>query len=162
VSPSVGLYVHPPEHALVLSLDEKSQIQALDRTQPGLPMKKGRAATMTHDHKRHGTTTLFAALDVKAGTVIGQRMLRHRAAESIRFLRLIDRQTPPELRQACLKRVSAGCADAQAVSLQAIRRGMVALEDLDFDVVLLQPLRQAKAACSPSNDADPEPFAAHS
>ena len=93
----VGLYVNPPEHALVLSLDEKSQIQALDRTQPGLPMKKGRGATMTHDYKRHGTTTLFAALDVKAGTVIGQCMLRHRAAEFIRFLRLIDRQTPPEL-----------------------------------------------------------------
>ena len=67
----VGLYVNPPEHALVLSVDEKSQIQALDRTQPGLPMKKGRGATMTHDYKRHGTTTLFAALDVKAGTVMG-------------------------------------------------------------------------------------------
>src|SRR3712207_5905447 len=90
----VGLYVNPPEHALVLSVDEKSQIQALDRTQPGLPMKRGRGATMTHDYKRHGTTTLFAALDVKAGTVIGQCMLRHRAAEFIRFLRLIDRQTP--------------------------------------------------------------------
>jgi transposase len=89
----VGLYVNPPEHALVLSVDEKSQIQALDRTQPGLPMKKGRGATMTHDYKRHGTTTLFAALDVKAGTVIGQCMLRHRAAEFIRFLRLIDRET---------------------------------------------------------------------
>src|SRR5919205_1861252 len=83
----VGLYVDPPEHALVLSVDEKSQIQALDRTQPGLPMKKGRCGTMTHDYKRHGTTTLFAALDVKAGTVIGQCMLRHRAAEFIRFLR---------------------------------------------------------------------------
>lgn len=93
----VGLYINPPEHALVLSLDEKSQIQALDRTQPGLPMKKGRGATMTHDYKRHGTTTLFAALDVKAGTVIGQCLLRHRAAEFLRFLRLIDRQTPPEL-----------------------------------------------------------------
>jgi transposase len=90
----VGLYVNPPEHALVLSVDEKSQIQALDRTQPGLPMKRGRGATMTHDYKRHGTTTLFAALDVKAGTVISQCMLRHRAAEFIRFLRLIDRQTP--------------------------------------------------------------------
>ncbi len=93
----VGLYVNPPERALVLSVDEKSQIQALDRTQPGLPMKKGRGATMTHDYKRHGTTTLFAALDVKAGTVIGKCMLRHRAAEFIRFLRLIDRQTTPEL-----------------------------------------------------------------
>ena len=93
----VGLYVNPPERAMVLSVDEKSQIQALDRTQPGLPMKKGRGATMTHDYKRHGTTTLFAALDVKAGTVIGQCMLRHRAAEFIRFLRLIDKQTPAEL-----------------------------------------------------------------
>ncbi len=93
----VGLYVNPPERALVLSVDEKSQIQALDRTQPGLPMKKGRGATMTHDYKRHGTTTLFAALDVKAGTVIGQCMLRHRAAEFIRFLRLIDRRTAPDL-----------------------------------------------------------------
>lgn len=86
----VGLYVNPPERALVLSVDVKSQIQALDRTQPGLPMKRGRSATMTHDYKRHGTTTLFAALDVKAGTVISQCMLRHRAAEVIRFLRLID------------------------------------------------------------------------
>ena len=93
----VGLYVNPPEHALVLSVDEKSQIQALDRTQPGRPMKKGRGATMTHDDKRHGTTTLCAALDVKAGTVIGQCMLRHRAAEFIRFLRLIDKQTPAGL-----------------------------------------------------------------
>ncbi len=93
----VGLYVNPPERALVLSVDEKSQIQALDRTQPGLPMKKGRGATMTHDYKRYGTTTLFAALDVKAGTVIGQCMLRHRAAEFIRFLRLIDRSTAPQL-----------------------------------------------------------------
>ena len=81
----------------MLSVDEKSQIQALDRTQPGLPMKQGRCGTMTHDYKRHGTTTLFAALDVKAGTVIGQCMLRHRAAEFIRFLRLIDRRTPPDL-----------------------------------------------------------------
>ena len=93
----VGLYVNPPEHALVLSVDEKSQIQALDRTQPGLPMKRGRGATMTHDYKRHGTTTLFAALDVKAGTVIGQCMLRHRAAEFIRFLRLIDKRAPAGL-----------------------------------------------------------------
>ncbi len=93
----VGLYVNPPEHALVLSVNEKSQIQALDRTQPGLPMKRGRSTTMTHDYKRHGTTTLFAALDVKAGTVISQCMLRHRADEFIRFLRLIDKQTPAEL-----------------------------------------------------------------
>ena len=92
----VGLHVNPPEHAPVLSVDEKSRIQALDRAQPGLPVKRGRGATMTHDHKRHGATTMFAALDVKAGTVIGQRMLRHRAAEFIRLPRLIDRRTPAE------------------------------------------------------------------
>ena len=82
----VGLYVDPPAHAIVLSVDEKSQIQALDRTQPGLPMKKGRAGTMTHDYKRHGTTTLFAALDVLEGRVIGRCMQRHRHQEFIRFL----------------------------------------------------------------------------
>src|SRR6266852_6438522 len=87
----VGLYVNPPEHAIVLSVDEKSQIQALDRTQPGLPLKKGRAATMTHDYKRNGTTTLFAALDVKSGLVIGECQPRHRANEFIRFLTRIDR-----------------------------------------------------------------------
>src|SRR3954471_3930693 len=79
----VGLYVDPPAHAVVLSVDEKSQIQALDRTQPGLPMKKGRGATMTHDYKRHGTTTLFAALNVLDGTVIGRCMQRHRHQEFI-------------------------------------------------------------------------------
>jgi transposase len=95
----VGLYVDPPEHALVLSVDEKSQIQALDRTQPGLPMKRGRCGTMTHDYKRHGTTTLFAALDVLEGRVIGQCMARHRHQEFIRFLNKINRETPaaPEL-----------------------------------------------------------------
>lgn len=81
----------------MLSVGEKSQIQALDRTQPGLPMKRGRGTTTTHDHKRHGTTTLFAALDGKAGTVISQCRLRHRAIEFIRFLRLIDKRTPAEL-----------------------------------------------------------------
>jgi transposase len=90
----VGLYVDPPEHALVLSVDEKSQIQALDRTQPGLPMKKGRCGTMTHDYKRHGTTTLFAALDVLEGRVIGQCMARHRHQEFIRFLNKINREIP--------------------------------------------------------------------
>ena len=78
----VGLYVDPPAHAIVLSVDEKSQIQALDRTQPGLPLKKGRLGTMTHDYKRHGTTTLFAALNVLDGTVIGRNMQRHRLSES--------------------------------------------------------------------------------
>ena len=90
----VGLYVDPPAHAIVLSVDEKSQIQALDRTQPGLPMKKGRAGTMTHDYKRHGTTTLFAALNVLDGTVIGRNMQRHRHQEFIRFLNAIEAQVP--------------------------------------------------------------------
>jgi transposase len=90
----VGLYVDPPARAIVLSLDEKSQIQALDRTQPGLPMKKGRAGTMTHDYKRNGTTTLFAALNVLDGSVIGRNMQRHRHQEFIRFLNAIERQVP--------------------------------------------------------------------
>lgn len=90
----VGLYLSPPEHALVLCVDEKSQIQALDRTQPGLPLKRGRAATMTHDYKRNGTTTLFAALNTLDGTVIGTCMKRHRHEEWLKFLRLIDKRTP--------------------------------------------------------------------
>jgi len=90
----VGLYVDPPAHAVVLSVDEKSQIQALDRTQPGLPMKKGRAGTMTHDYKRHGTTTLFAALDVLEGTVLGRCMQRHRHQEFLRFLNTIEANVP--------------------------------------------------------------------
>ena len=92
----IGLYVDPPAHAVVLSVDEKSQIQALDRTQPGLPMKRGRAGTMTHDYKRHGTTTLFAALNVLDGTVIGQNMQRHRHQEFIRFLNRIEREVPAD------------------------------------------------------------------
>ena len=90
----VGLYVNPPDHAIVLSVDEKSQIQALDRTQPGLPIKKGRAGTMTHDYKRHGVTTLFAALDVLEGKIIGQCMRHHRHQEFIRFLTVIDARVP--------------------------------------------------------------------
>ena len=90
----VGLYVNPPAHAIVLSVDEKSQIQALDRTQPGLPLKKGRAGTMTHDYKRHGTTTLFAALDVLDGRVIGRNMQRHRHQEFIRFLNAVEAEVP--------------------------------------------------------------------
>jgi len=86
----VGLYMDPPDNAVVLSVDEKSQIQALDRTQPGLPIKKGRAGTMTHDYKRNGTTTLFAALDVLSGTVIGTCSARHRHQEYLKFLHLID------------------------------------------------------------------------
>ena len=93
----VGLYLDPPDKALVFSVDEKSQIQALDRTQPGLPLKKGRAGTMTHDYKRHGTTTLFAALNVATGEVIGSCMKRHRHQEFLRFLRQIDRATPKHL-----------------------------------------------------------------
>lgn len=90
----VGLYLNPPDKAMVLCVDEKSQIQALDRTQPGLPMKKGRCGTFTHDYKRHGTTTLFAALNVLDGTVIGECMARHRHQEFLKFLRKIDRDTP--------------------------------------------------------------------
>ena len=90
----VGLYLNPPEHALVFSCDEKSQIQALDRTQPGLPLKKGRAATMTHDYKRNGTTSLFAALNVATGKVIGTCMKKHRHQEWIRFLNLVRTAAP--------------------------------------------------------------------
>jgi transposase len=93
----VGLYLDPPEHALVLCVDEKSQIQALDRTQPSLPLKKGRGGTMTHDYKRNGTTTLFAALNVAEGKLIGTCMKRHRHQEWIKFLKQIDQQTPAEL-----------------------------------------------------------------
>ena len=90
----VGLYVEPPAHAVILSVDEKSQIQALDRTQPGLPLKKGRAGTMPHDYKRNGTTTLFAAFDVLEGKVIGRCMQRHRHQEFIRFLNAVEREVP--------------------------------------------------------------------
>jgi transposase len=93
----VGLYLNPPDKGLVWCVDEKSQIQALDRTQPGLPMKKGRCGTMTHDYKRHGTTTLFAALSLLEGVVIGDCMPRHRHQEFIRFLKRIDAETTPYL-----------------------------------------------------------------
>ena len=93
----VGLYLNPPEQAIVLCADEKSQVQALDRTQPSLPMKKGRAGTMTHDYKRNGTTTLFAALNVLTGVVIGQCLPRHRHQEFLTFLRTIDREVPKAL-----------------------------------------------------------------
>ena len=93
----VGLYLNPPDQAVVLCMDEKSQIQALDRTQPSLPIKKGRAGTMTHDYKRHGTTTLFAALNVLTGVVIGQCLPRHRNTEFLKFLRTIDREVPTGL-----------------------------------------------------------------
>jgi transposase len=93
----VGLYLNPPQKAVVLCVDEKSQIQALDRTQPGLPLKKGRCGTMTHDYKRNGTTTLFAALSVLDGKVIGQCVPRHRHQEFLKFLRQLDREFPEEL-----------------------------------------------------------------
>ena len=92
----VGLYLAPPENAIVLSCDEKSQMQALDRTQPGLPIKPGRNAMMTHDYKRHGTTTLFAALNVLTGEVLGQCAKRHRHTEWLTFLRFINKHTPPD------------------------------------------------------------------
>jgi len=98
----VGLYLNPPERAVVLSIDEKSQIQALDRTQPGLPLKKGRAGTITHDYLRHGTTTLFAALDVKTGQVVHNCMPRHRTAEFLRFMRRVVRAVPDELDIYCI------------------------------------------------------------
>src|SRR5574340_1342269 len=93
----VGLYLNPPQKAVILCVDEKSQIQALDRTQPGLPLKKGRCGTMTHDYKRNGTTTLFAALSVLDGKVIGQCVPRHRHQEFLRFLRRLDEEFPEEL-----------------------------------------------------------------
>ena len=94
----VGLYLNPPQQAMVLCVDEKSQIQALDRTQPGLPLKKGRCGTMTHDYKRNGTTTLFAALEILQGRVVGQCYERHRHQEFLRFLRRLDQQFPGETR----------------------------------------------------------------
>jgi transposase len=93
----IGVYLNPPDKALVLCVDEKTQVQALDRTQPGLPMKKGRCGTMTHDYKRNGTTCLFAALNVLEGTVIGSCYPRHRHVEFLKFLRQIDRQVAPDL-----------------------------------------------------------------
>jgi transposase len=93
----IGLYLNPPEKAIVFSVDEKSQIQALDRTQPGLPIKPGKCGTLTHDYKRNGTTTLFAALNVQTGTVIGECLPKHRHDEFLRFLRKLDRQTDKDL-----------------------------------------------------------------
>jgi len=93
----VGLYMNPPDNAVVLCVDEKSQIQALDRTQPGLPMKKGRAGTMTHDYKRNGTTSLFAAFETLQGRVVGQCFQRHRNQEFIRFLRTLDKEFPGDV-----------------------------------------------------------------
>jgi transposase len=92
----VGLYLHPPEHAIVLSCDEKSQIQALDRTQPSLPLKPGRCGTMTHDYKRNGTTSLFAAMNISDGTIIGECLPRHRHQEWLRFLNIVKENMPAE------------------------------------------------------------------
>ena len=94
--------MNPPDHALVFCIDEKSQVQALDRTQPGLPMKKGRVGTMTHDYKRNGTTSLFAALDILKGEVIGRCMPHHRHQEFLKFLKTIDRSTPKPLDIHCI------------------------------------------------------------
>ena len=94
----VGLYLNPPAKALVLCVDEKSQIQALDRTQPGLPLKKGRCGTMTHDYKRNGTTTLFAALEVAQGKVVGQCYARHRHQEFLKFLKHLDKEFAGDLK----------------------------------------------------------------
>ena len=110
----VGLYVDPPAHAVVLSVDEKGQTQALDRTQPGLPMKKGRAGTMTHDYKRHGTTTLFAAFDVLEGKVIGRCMQRHRHQEFIRFLNAVEGFFAILTRRRLKRGVLKGVVDLQA------------------------------------------------
>ena len=92
----VGLYLDPPENPAVFSFDEKSQIQALDRTQPGLPLKKGRAGTLTHDYKRHGTTTLFAALNVASGEVVGRSYRRHRHHETLKFLKEVETAVPKD------------------------------------------------------------------
>jgi hypothetical protein len=117
----VGLYVDPPDQAVVLSIDEKSQIQALDRTQPGLPIKPGRCGTMTHDYKRHGTTTLFAALNVLDGSVIGRCMQRHRNEEFICFLNAIERRARRQAdrsrgRQLCYPQASQGARLARPTS----------------------------------------------
>src|SRR5215469_9342934 len=131
----VGLYVDPPAHAVVLSVDEKSQIQALDRTQPGLPLKRGRCGTMTHDYKRNGTTTLFAALNVLDGHVIGRCMQRHRHQEFIRFLNTVEAVVPAsklvhaiidllaERRRGLLRQAHQTTAETRRVPLARIAAG---------------------------------------
>ena len=149
----VGLYLNPPANALVFSVDEKSQIQALDRTQPGLPIKKGRAGTMTHDYKRHGTTTLFAALCTLTGHVLSTCMPRHRHQEWIRFLNLINREGPhgprraPHLRQLRHPHPRPGDAVAQqAPSLSCPLHAHQCLLVEHGGAVLSRPHRQAPAA----------------
>jgi hypothetical protein len=155
----VGLYMSPPEHALVLCCDEKSQVQALDRTQPGLPLKKGRAQTMTHDYKRHGTTTLFAALNVLDGQVIGQCQQRHTHAEWLKFLRKIDRETPKD---KTLHLIADNYATHKHPVVQAMAGQAPALQHAlhaDFGVVAehggailprSSPLNGCAEACSPA------------
>ena len=116
-----GLYMSPPEHALVLCCDEKSQVQALDRTQPGLPLKKGRAATLTHDYKRHGTTTLFAAMSTLDGSVISRCAQRHRHTEWLEFLRQINRETPKD------KDSISSATTTPPISIPTFRRGWTSI-----------------------------------
>lgn len=124
----VGLYVSPPAQAVVLSVDEKSQIQALDRTQPGLPIKKKRGGTMTHDNKRHGTTTLFAALNILDGSVIGHNMQRHRHQEFIRFLNAIEAELPKDKAvHVILDNYAAHSSQMSALGWQGIRDGDLSL-----------------------------------
>jgi hypothetical protein len=131
--------MNPPEHALVFCIDEKSQIQALDRTQPGLPMEKGRQGTLTHDYKRNGTTTLFAALDVPKGEVIGRCMKRHRHQEFLAFLKTIDRGTPKHLDIHGI----AELRDPQKTGSQGLARQTSALPSSFYSnlVIVVEPRR---------------------
>jgi len=137
----VGLYLNPPERALVRSVDEKSQIQALDRTQLGLPLKKGRAGTMTHDYKRNGTTTLFAALDIATGKVIGECLARHRADEFLTLLKKIDGETAAHLD---LHLILDNYATHKATGCEALAGKTQTLHPaLHADVLLLDQPRRA-------------------
>ena len=158
----VGLYLNPPDKAVVLCVDEKSQIQALDRTQPGLPMKKGRAQTMTHDYKRNGTTTLFAALDVKTGEVIGECLPRHRAKEFIRFLKKINRAVAKHLdvHAICDNYKTHKTKEVQAWLAKHPRFKALHTNIVVLDVLLMQALMRAvpdKAALLIAGDIDQLP-----
>jgi len=152
----VGLYVNPPDHAVVLAVDEKSQIQALDRSQPGLPMKKGRVGTMTHDYKRHGVTTLFAALNVLEGKVFGQCMKRHRHQEFIRFLNVIDARVP---KTASTLRIS---LHPDIRFLAKCRRGLLRQPRKEAPQTWRVPVRAGTQRCHPPlprrNQPNPKPF----
>ena len=168
----VGLYVDPPAHAIVLSVDEKSQIQALDRTQPGLPLKKGRAGTMTHDYERHGTTTLFAAMNVLDGTVIGRNMQRHRHQECSPMARTpsaMDAPFHPDIgflaqrRRGLLRNPHKAQAQARRLSLRRRpasrhqplpRRAQSAIEGLHLDRQSRRNHRRSQAR-APSVRFDP-------